>query len=70
MDQYLNIKLTEVAVVDGERFPQLQAMTTCFIRGSVSTNTLRLSNGGNHFFHARRRRAGVAHLPGGMFRPP
>mmetsp|Transcript_22999 Transcript_22999/g.51867 ORF Transcript_22999/g.51867 Transcript_22999/m.51867 type:complete len:97 (+) Transcript_22999:147-437(+) len=35
VDQYLNIKLTEVQVVDGDRFPQLQAMSTCFIRGSV-----------------------------------
>jgi len=35
VDQYLNIKLTDVQVVDGERFPQLQAMSNCFIRGSV-----------------------------------
>uniref|UniRef100_A0A6U3SK19 U6 snRNA-associated Sm-like protein LSm2 n=1 Tax=Octactis speculum TaxID=3111310 RepID=A0A6U3SK19_9STRA len=35
VDQYLNIKLTDVQVVDAERFPQLTAMKNCFIRGSV-----------------------------------
>mmetsp|Transcript_77803 Transcript_77803/g.155810 ORF Transcript_77803/g.155810 Transcript_77803/m.155810 type:complete len:96 (+) Transcript_77803:102-389(+) len=35
VDQFLNIKLTDVQVVDGDRFPQLQAMNDCFIRGSV-----------------------------------
>jgi U6 snRNA-associated Sm-like protein LSm2 len=35
VDQYLNIKLTDVQVVDGDRYPQLQAMANCFIRGSV-----------------------------------
>ena len=35
VDQYLNIKLQNVQVVDSERYPQLAAMKNCFIRGSV-----------------------------------
>ena len=35
VDQYLNIKLTNVQVVDKERYPQLLALNNCFIRGSV-----------------------------------
>jgi small nuclear ribonucleoprotein (snRNP)-like protein len=35
VDQYLNTKLTNVSVVDPERFPQLVAMKNTFIRGSV-----------------------------------
>lgn len=35
VDQYLNVKLTDVNVVDGERYPQLGAIKNCFIRGSV-----------------------------------
>ncbi|CAM9628320.1 unnamed protein product [Pylaiella littoralis] len=35
VDQYLNVKLTEVHVVDAERYPQLGAIKNCFIRGSV-----------------------------------
>ncbi|CAM9530176.1 unnamed protein product, partial [Chrysoparadoxa australica] len=35
VDQYLNLKLTGVQVVDGDRFPQLVAISNCFIRGSV-----------------------------------
>lgn len=35
VDQYLNVKLTDVKVVDEDRFPQLAAMKGCFIRGSV-----------------------------------
>ncbi|CAM9759982.1 unnamed protein product, partial [Ectocarpus sp. 8 AP-2014] len=33
--QYLNVKLTDVQVVDAERYPQLGAIKNCFIRGSV-----------------------------------
>ena len=35
VDQYLNIKLTTVHVVNKERYPQLTALKNCFIRGSV-----------------------------------
>eukprot|EP01084_Bolivina_argentea_P306018 528726_1 len=35
VDQYLNVKLTNVKVVDEDRFPQLIPMDNCFIRGSV-----------------------------------
>ncbi|CAM9318772.1 unnamed protein product, partial [Choristocarpus tenellus] len=35
VDQYLNVKLTDVHVVELERYPQLGAIKNCFIRGSV-----------------------------------
>lgn len=35
VDQYLNIKLSNVSVVDKEKYPQLMALQNCFIRGSV-----------------------------------
>ena len=35
VDQWLNIKLERVQVTDKVRFPQLQAVDTLFIRGSV-----------------------------------
>ena len=36
VDQYLNVKLTNVSVaVDKEKYPQLNALQNCFIRGSV-----------------------------------
>eukprot|EP00630_Chrysocystis_fragilis_P000597 CAMPEP_0197395216 /NCGR_PEP_ID=MMETSP1165-20131217/6500_1 /TAXON_ID=284809 /ORGANISM="Chrysocystis fragilis, Strain CCMP3189" /LENGTH=148 /DNA_ID=CAMNT_0042920967 /DNA_START=31 /DNA_END=472 /DNA_ORIENTATION=+ len=35
IDQYLNVKLLEAKVVDPQRYPQLTAMTSIFIRGSV-----------------------------------
>ena len=35
VDQYLNIKLTTVQVVNQERYPQLTALKNCLIRGSV-----------------------------------
>ena len=35
MDQYLNVKLANVNVVDTTSHPQLSAMKNCFIRGSV-----------------------------------
>jgi small nuclear ribonucleoprotein (snRNP)-like protein len=35
VDQYLNIKLLNVAVVQPEKYPQLTALKSCFIRGSV-----------------------------------
>mmetsp|Transcript_16235 Transcript_16235/g.37544 ORF Transcript_16235/g.37544 Transcript_16235/m.37544 type:complete len:98 (-) Transcript_16235:51-344(-) len=35
VDQYLNIKLTSVRVVNQDRYPQLVALKNCFIRGSV-----------------------------------
>ncbi|CAI5707392.1 hypothetical protein KXD40_007675 [Peronospora effusa] len=34
VDQYLNIKLLHVSVVEGDKFPQLMNMKNCFIRGS------------------------------------
>ena len=35
VDQYLNVKLSDINVVEGEKHPQLAAMNNCFIRGSV-----------------------------------
>ena len=35
VDQYLNIKLTEVQVVDNQKYTQLLALKNCCIRGSV-----------------------------------
>ena len=35
VDQYLNVKLANIYVVEGEKHPQLAAMSNCFIRGSV-----------------------------------
>ena len=35
VDQYLNVKLLNVAVVQPEKFPQLTSLKSCFIRGSV-----------------------------------
>jgi U6 snRNA-associated Sm-like protein LSm2 len=35
VDQYLNIKLNNVQVVDKQKYPQLLALKNCFIRGSV-----------------------------------
>jgi len=35
VDQYLNIKLLNVAVVQPEKYPQLTSLKSCFVRGSV-----------------------------------
>ena len=35
VDQYLNVKLADINVVEGVKYPQLAAMKNCFIRGSV-----------------------------------
>lgn len=35
VDQFLNVKLNGISVVDKERFPQLASINNCFIRGSV-----------------------------------
>ena len=35
VDQYLNIKLLHVKIVNPEKYPQLTALQNCFIRGSV-----------------------------------
>ena len=35
VDQWLNVKLERVEVLDGAKFPQLAAVDTLFIRGSV-----------------------------------
>jgi hypothetical protein len=35
VDQYLNIKLMNLKVVNENKFPQLMLMKNCFIRGSV-----------------------------------
>ncbi len=35
VDQYLNIKLLTVNVVNQDRYPQLTSLKNCFIRGSV-----------------------------------
>eukprot|EP00795_Rhopilema_esculentum_P011038 gene11038-19885_t len=35
VDQYLNIKLTDISVTDPERYPHMLSVKNCFIRGSV-----------------------------------
>jgi small nuclear ribonucleoprotein (snRNP)-like protein len=35
VDQYLNMKIGDVEVLEKEKFPQLLALKTIFIRGSV-----------------------------------
>uniref|UniRef100_A0A7S3DW81 U6 snRNA-associated Sm-like protein LSm2 n=1 Tax=Entomoneis paludosa TaxID=265537 RepID=A0A7S3DW81_9STRA len=35
VDQYLNVKLLNVQVVEPQKYPQLIALSNCFIRGSV-----------------------------------
>jgi len=35
VDQYLNMKLLTVSVVDSSKYPQLLSMKNCFVRGSV-----------------------------------
>ncbi|CAM9722586.1 unnamed protein product, partial [Phaeothamnion confervicola] len=35
VDQYLNVKLNDIQIVDAERYPQLCSMKSCFIRGST-----------------------------------
>ncbi|XP_057317395.1 U6 snRNA-associated Sm-like protein LSm2 [Hydractinia symbiolongicarpus] len=35
VDQYLNIKLTDISVTDPERYPHMLSVKNCFLRGSV-----------------------------------
>mmetsp|Transcript_12329 Transcript_12329/g.22291 ORF Transcript_12329/g.22291 Transcript_12329/m.22291 type:complete len:97 (-) Transcript_12329:656-946(-) len=35
VDQFLNIKIENVQVIEPHKYPQLIALETCFIRGSV-----------------------------------
>lgn len=35
VDQYLNIKLQHISIVQSERYPQLNAIKNCFVRGST-----------------------------------
>ena len=35
VDQYLNVKLSNISIVERDRFPQLCAINNCFIRGST-----------------------------------
>ncbi|QQP38375.1 Lsm2 [Caligus rogercresseyi] len=35
VDQYLNIKLTDVSVTDPEKYPHMLSVKNCFIRGSI-----------------------------------
>lgn len=35
VDQYLNFKLSDIQVMDGQRFPYMLSVKNCFIRGSV-----------------------------------
>lgn len=35
VDQYLNIKLTDVSVPDPDKYPHMMSVRNCFIRGSV-----------------------------------
>jgi len=35
VDQYLNIKLKDITVLDEEKYPHMMSVKNCFIRGSV-----------------------------------
>lgn len=35
VDQYLNIKLTDISVTDPDRYPHMLSVKNCFLRGSV-----------------------------------
>ncbi|KAJ3079953.1 U6 snRNA-associated Sm-like protein LSm2 [Quaeritorhiza haematococci] len=35
VDQFLNIKLDDIKVVDDKKFPHMMSVKNCFIRGSV-----------------------------------
>jgi len=35
VDQYLNIKLKDIVVIDEEKYPHMMSVKNCFIRGSV-----------------------------------
>merc|ERR1712048_135373 len=35
VDQFLNIKLTDISVTDPERYPHMLSVKNCFLRGSV-----------------------------------
>lgn len=35
VDQYLNVKLDSVRVVNEQKYPQMMSVKNCFIRGSV-----------------------------------
>ena len=35
VDQYLNIKMTDITVMNGHKFPYMLSVKNCFIRGSV-----------------------------------
>ncbi|VDO93529.1 unnamed protein product [Soboliphyme baturini] len=35
VDQFLNIKLTDISVTDAEKYPHMLSVKNCFIRGSV-----------------------------------
>mmetsp|Transcript_8849 Transcript_8849/g.12193 ORF Transcript_8849/g.12193 Transcript_8849/m.12193 type:complete len:99 (+) Transcript_8849:59-355(+) len=35
VDQYLNIKLKDITVLDEDKYPHMMSVQNCFIRGSV-----------------------------------
>jgi len=35
VDQYLNIKLHDITVIDPDKYPHMKSVKNCFIRGSV-----------------------------------
>jgi U6 snRNA-associated Sm-like protein LSm2 len=35
VDQYLNIKLTDISIPDPDKYPHMLSVKNCFIRGSV-----------------------------------
>ncbi|CAG7835113.1 unnamed protein product [Allacma fusca] len=35
VDQYLNVKLTDINVTDPDKYPHMLSVKNCFIRGSV-----------------------------------
>jgi U6 snRNA-associated Sm-like protein LSm2 len=43
VDQYLNVKLMNVKIINPEKYPQLTALHNCFVRGSVVRSPLNMS---------------------------
>jgi len=35
VDQYLNLKLTDISVIDEDKYPHMMSVKNCFIRGST-----------------------------------
>ena len=46
VDQYLNIKLVDIRVVDEEKYPHLMSVKNCFIRGCAHSESAESGVGG------------------------